>query len=458
MVDVLIKYNLEKYNFVKLIEDLYEHKLDDLHTILTEKFDIPDGVAGLGKDTHSNLHRKFYSKLNSGWVEIHNLYDKFIKEVVALYYDKELFLYQSFPTFRIHYVGNRVITTWHKDGDENHKHPPGELNFWLPLTNTFGENTMWVESKPGMKDYHPIETTAGHMLVFDGNRCSHGNKVNSTSKTRVSLDFRILPINAYNPAYPHKTATKGWRYIIGEYYKLYDPKGLYNNGVQNMLFRNDFLLEQTIIENYFTNPWDVVELFEKTIANYAGSKYAISVDNCTNALFLCLEYLNAETLVTIPNNTYCSVPCSIINAGCDVKFEKLEWEGSYQLKPYPIYDGAVRFRKNMYSETLVNSNVDNIFYCLSFHRRKNLAIGKGGMILTNCEAASKWFRKARYEGRDTKLLYKNDPLEMTGWNMYMTPEQAARGLKLFKSLGDYNMDVGSSKTYRDLSGYSIYDT
>ena len=80
MVDVLIKYNLEKYNFVKLIEDLYEHKLDDLHTILTEKFDIPDGVAGLGKDTHSNLHRKFYSKLNSGWVEIQNLYEKFIKE------------------------------------------------------------------------------------------------------------------------------------------------------------------------------------------------------------------------------------------------------------------------------------------------------------------------------------------------------------------------------------------
>ena len=33
---------------------------------------------------------------------------------------------------------------------------------------------------------------------------------------------------------------------------------------------------------------------------------------------------------------------------------------------------------------------------------------------------------------------------------------ATKGLELFKSLGEYNMDVGSSKTYRDLSQYKIY--
>ena len=70
MVDILIKYDLEKYNFVKLVEDLYLRSLDSLHTILDEEFVIPDGVEGLGKDTSSRLHKIFYDKLNSGWDEI----------------------------------------------------------------------------------------------------------------------------------------------------------------------------------------------------------------------------------------------------------------------------------------------------------------------------------------------------------------------------------------------------
>ena len=32
--------------------------------------------------------------------------------------------------------------------------------------------------------------------------------------------------------------------------------------------------------------WGVVDLFEKRIAEYSRSKYAVSVDNCTYALFL----------------------------------------------------------------------------------------------------------------------------------------------------------------------------
>ena len=40
------------------------------------------------------------------------------------------------------------------------------------------------------------------------------------------------------------------------------------------------------------DPWDIVDAFEKMVAEYAGSKYAVAVDNCTNAIFLCLKYLN----------------------------------------------------------------------------------------------------------------------------------------------------------------------
>jgi dTDP-4-amino-4,6-dideoxygalactose transaminase len=51
------------------------------------------------------------------------------------------------------------------------------------------------------------------------------------------------------------------------------------------------------------NPWDVVRIFEEKVAEYAGSKYAIAVDNCTNALFLCLKYSKYKGEVTIPAKT-----------------------------------------------------------------------------------------------------------------------------------------------------------
>ena len=34
------------------------------------------------------------------------------------------------------------------------------------------------------------------------------------------------------------------------------------------------------------DPWDIVDIFEKKLAKFAGSKYAVSVDNCTDGMFL----------------------------------------------------------------------------------------------------------------------------------------------------------------------------
>ena len=42
------------------------------------------------------------------------------------------------------------------------------------------------------------------------------------------------------------------------------------------------------------DPWDIVSLFEEKIARFAGSKYAVALDSCTNALFLCLKYLKIQ--------------------------------------------------------------------------------------------------------------------------------------------------------------------
>ena len=71
--------------------------------------------------------------------------------------------------------------------------------------------------------------------------------------------------------------------------------------------------------------------------------------------------------------------------------------------------------------------------CLSFHIKKSLGIGKGGMILTDSKESVDWFKKARYEGRSEKF-YKEDNIKSMGWNMYMTPQEAAHGLSLMQKL------------------------
>jgi len=148
-------------------------------------------------------------------------------------------------------------------------------------------------------------------------------------------------------------------------------------------------LEQLRDSGYdWDDPRDAIELFEQKIADYAGCKYAVTVDCCSNGLFLCLKCLKATGTVTIPKKTYISVPMQIIHAGCDVEFEELEWSGLYQLKPLPVYDSAVRWTKNMF----VGGN--DALQVASFQLKKRLPIGRGGVIMTNNEAVYKWLKKS----------------------------------------------------------------
>jgi len=198
------------------------------------------------------------------------------------------------------------------------------------------------------------------------------------------------------------------------------------------------------------NPYKIVRMFEEEIAEYTGAPYAISIDSCTNALFLICKYLEVGE-VTIPSKTYLSVPQSIIHAGGEVVFDRREetnnWKGIYQLKPYPIYDAAKRLKKDMY--------IDGTFMGLSFHIKKLLPIWKGGMILTDNAEAADWFKKARYEGRSEKF-YKEDDITFHGWNMYMTPQQAAQGLAMFQNYSVEGGDLGEENGYRDLTEFTVF--
>ena len=188
----------------------------------------------------------------------------------------------------------------------------------------------------------------------------------------------------------------------------------------------------------------VVESFEEAMAEFAGSRYGIAVDSCSTALFLSCVYREVAE-VTIPARTYISVPAAIVHAGGKVRFEDFAWKGAYRLEPTDITDSALRMRRGMFWGGL---------YCVSFHARKHIRIGRGGMVLTDDALAANWLRKARFDGRTGSIPFMEDQVTFLGWNAYMTPEQAARGLQQLEHHPDDAPDL--EPDYPDLSKLPVF--
>jgi dTDP-4-amino-4,6-dideoxygalactose transaminase len=201
--------------------------------------------------------------------------------------------------------------------------------------------------------------------------------------------------------------------------------------------------------------YNITEEFEEELCKYTGSPYAVALDNGSNALFLSLEYdVEKGTEITIPSHTYPSVPCEIIHAGCRVRFKDStpELTGAYRLEPTNVVDSALRFTYNMYEK--------GRYMCLSFTGPyKHLKLGKGGAILTDNKDAYEWFKRKRFSGR-REMDYHIDHLDMTGYNFYMMPEIATRGVLFMRQF--YTHDgrpiANDDKTlpYPDLSKFKIY--
>jgi dTDP-4-amino-4,6-dideoxygalactose transaminase len=199
--------------------------------------------------------------------------------------------------------------------------------------------------------------------------------------------------------------------------------------------------------------WDWVTHFEEEVSDYCGYNYGIACDSNTNAIRLVLHYLKITNQdITIPSKTYVSVPNQIILSGNRPKFEDIKWKGLYPIGETGIIDAATALYKEM------SEGYEDKYMILSFHLKKILNIGQGGMILTNDKDFEEWVRPMIYDGRHKNKLYQDDEFECIGWHMYMSPESAKRGLEIFHSdkIQDYNEPCGSSETYKDLREQKIY--
>lgn len=163
----------------------------------------------------------------------------------------------------------------------------------------------------------------------------------------------------------------------------------------------------------------IVDQFERELADFFGSKYAVAVDCCTHAIELCLRHEQIKE-TSCPSRTYISVPFTLEKLGVAWDFVDVKWQDYYRLDGTDIIDAAVLWRKDSY--------IPGTLMCLSFQYKKHLNLGRGGAVLTDDYDKYVALKKSSYDGRYGEQPWAEQDINTIGYHYYMTPETAQLGL------------------------------
>ena len=204
-------YDIKKYPFLDILSLVFGTK--NLH-LLHEGYQIE--ILKRQNDQNTPFHKTYYDNFQL----IKSVYTEFIREQIMPIFGEPI-VYQKIPTFRIQMPDNVGVGECHKD--KQYMHNKEEINFFLPFTDAFDTNTIWAESEEDKGDYTPIEGKYGEFVMWEGIRLTHGNKLNQTKQSRVSVDFRVIPYSRWIPMEGNAINT-GIKFDIGGYYELCKQK------------------------------------------------------------------------------------------------------------------------------------------------------------------------------------------------------------------------------------------
>jgi perosamine synthetase len=275
----------------------------------------------------------------------------------------------------------------------------------------------------------------------------------------------------------------------------------------------------TILTGWITQGPRVAE-FEEKFAAYTGAKYAVAVSNCTTALHLAMIVSGVSTgdEVICPSMSYIATANAIKYVGAKPVFAEInpvnynldvqdtakkitdktkaillvhqigmpadidafkELAAKYNLK---LIEDAACAAGSAYKGTKIGSHSDLV--CFSFHPRKVISTGDGGMITTNNEAYYNRLKLLRQHGmsvndrarhESSKIIFE-DHLEV-GYNYRLTDIQASVGIqqlekldwiiakrrkiatryhKAFKSIGCIQLPLEKKGYFSNYQSYSIY--
>lgn len=231
-----------------------------------------------------------------------------------------------------------------------------------------------------------------------------------------------------------------------------------------------------VLTNWVTQGPKVAE-FEEKFAAYVGSKYAVALSNCTTALHLSLIVagVGSGDEVICPSMSYIATANSILYVGAKPVFAEVNPRTynidvkhaeslitpktkailivhqigmpadidafkalceKYNLK---LIEDAACAAGSSYKGAKIGSHSDLV--CFSFHPRKIITTGDGGMITTSNEEYYNKLKLLRQHGMSVNDRVRHESKKVVfeehvivGYNYRMTDIQAAVGIKQLEKL------------------------
>ena len=217
--------------------------------------------------------------------------------------------------------------------------------------------------------------------------------------------------------------------------------------------------------------------FERTVANYVGCKYAVAVTNCTAALHLSLLALGVGhgDIVLVTAYSWIATANVIELCGAQPVFVDID-RNTFNLDPNQLEDALVKLMKSSETARRVKAILPvhafglmadmpqtsglarrfdlpivedaacalgascqgkkagawGVLGCFSFHPRKAITTGEGGMITTDDSRLKERLRALRNHGQDPGA--HSPDFILPGFNCRMTEFQAALGMSQMAKL------------------------
>jgi perosamine synthetase len=478
--------------FKEYLEELFNTKdLTQIHTQSEDYKAFLEGKFSSLENVETDLQKIFYKDIKTKNT-FKKLYCSLVQEIYKQFFPNEPFLiYQSFPSIRFQFMNNIAVPP-HADSDDLGRHPKGEKNFIIPITDMKGTTRLFLESEPNKKDFQGIDLQYGNLFYFNGNTCVHYNQSNQEGYTRISFDFRVITKEDYlnyilyssitktNPRdlYKERESTK---MIVGGYYQcMFKDESL--DECMNWKFNKEFIFQTRPVfdekeaiasGNYFRNgdpfltEFRETETLEKMIKEFISVKHCYMTTSGSTAILVALLAcdIKAGDDVLVPDYTMIATANAVRLLGanpilCDVDKETytLSLE-TIQKKRTPNTKAVLHVSLNNRTtgiEEIVKYCKESGIYliedaaqslgakvngthfgtfgdigCFSLSSPKIITTGQGGFVITNSSSLAEKIFKIKNFGRRSGGIEEYD---IFGLNFKFTDIQAVIGQEQMKKL------------------------
>jgi perosamine synthetase len=235
-------------------------------------------------------------------------------------------------------------------------------------------------------------------------------------------------------------------------------------------------VEEVLKSGWVSQGPKVVE-FEKLIAEYTHTNYAVATNSCTSGMhltFLALGIGKGDEVI-VPSFTFPATPNSVVYTGATPVFADID-PRTYNIDPTDIERKITKKTKAIMPvhqaglaaampEIMKIAKKHKLFVvedaacalgatingrsvgtfgetgCFSFHPRKSITTGEGGMVVTNSKKIAEQIKVLRFHGasvsdrvRHESKVFIDEQYAELGYNYKMSDIHAAIGIVQFQKL------------------------